>query len=42
MVSFHIFYMASNRALRGFMEKIEPFLIEAIRPNMVLSSLVLW
>lgn len=33
MVSFHIFYMASNRALRGFMEKIEPFPIEAILPQ---------
>jgi flavorubredoxin len=33
MVSFHIFYMASNRALRGFIEKIEPFPIEAILPQ---------
>jgi flavorubredoxin len=33
MVSFHIFYMASNRALRGFVAKVEPFPIEAILPQ---------
>jgi flavorubredoxin len=33
MVPFHIFYMASNRALRGFVEKIEPFPIRAILPQ---------
>ncbi len=33
MVPFHVFYMASNRALRGFCEKIAPFPIEAILPQ---------
>lgn len=33
MVPFHIFYMASNRALRGFIDKIEPFPISAILPQ---------
>lgn len=33
MVPFHVFYMASNRALRGFVEKVEPFPIKAILPQ---------
>lgn len=33
MVPFHIFYMASNRALRGFIEKVEPFPITSILPQ---------
>lgn len=33
MVPFHVFYMASNRALRGFVDKIRPFPIEAILPQ---------
>lgn len=33
MVPFHVFYMASNRALRGFVNKIEPFPIKAILPQ---------
>ncbi len=33
MIPFHIFYMASNRALRGFVEKVEPFPIDAILPQ---------
>lgn len=33
MVPFHVFYMASNRALRGFLDKIDPFPIEAILPQ---------
>lgn len=33
MVPFHVFYMASNRALRGFIEKVEPFPIKAILPQ---------
>lgn len=33
MVPFHIFYMASNRALRGFIDKIAPFPIEGILPQ---------
>ncbi len=33
MVPFHVFYMASNRALRGFIDKIQPFPIKAILPQ---------
>lgn len=33
MVPFHVFYMASNRAMQGFIHKIEPFPIEAILPQ---------
>jgi flavorubredoxin len=33
MVPFHIFYMASNRALSGFIDKIQPFPISAILPQ---------
>lgn len=33
MVPFHVFYMASNRAMRGFIDKIDPFPIEAICPQ---------
>lgn len=33
MVPFHVFYMASNRAMRGFIDKIEPFPITAILPQ---------
>lgn len=33
MVPFHVFYMASNRAMRGFLDKIEPFPIKAILPQ---------
>ena len=33
MIPFHIFYMASNKALRGFLKKIEPFEIEALCPQ---------
>ncbi len=33
MVPFHVFYMASNRAMRGFLQKIEPFPITAILPQ---------
>lgn len=33
MVPFHVFYMASNRALRGFCQKIAPFPIRAILPQ---------
>lgn len=33
MVPFHIFYMASQRALHGFINKIEPFPISAICPQ---------
>ena len=33
MVPFHVFYMANNRALRGFCEKIAPFPISAILPQ---------
>jgi flavorubredoxin len=33
MVPFHIFYMASNRALRGFIDKVEPFALNAICPQ---------
>lgn len=33
MIPFHIFYMASNRALKGFLKKIEPFPITAICPQ---------
>lgn len=33
MVPFHIFYMANNRALRGFCDKMAPFPIQAILPQ---------
>ncbi len=33
MVPFHVFYMASNRALAGFVEKMRPFPIQAILPQ---------
>lgn len=33
MVPFHAFYMASNRALRGFVEKVEKFPITALLPQ---------
>jgi len=33
MVPFHVFYMASNRAMQGFLHKIEPYPIEAILPQ---------
>lgn len=33
MVPFHVFYMASNRALRGFIDKISPFPVRAILPQ---------
>lgn len=33
MVPFHVFYMASNRAMRGFLHKIDPFPITAILPQ---------
>lgn len=33
MVPFHVFYMANNRALRGFCDKVAPFPIEAILPQ---------
>jgi flavorubredoxin len=33
MVPFHVFYMASNRAMRGFIDKIDPFPIDAILPQ---------
>jgi flavorubredoxin len=33
MVPFHVFYMASNRALRGFLAKIDPFPVTAILPQ---------
>lgn len=33
MIPFHIFYMASQRALRGFIDKIRPFPIQAIAPQ---------
>jgi flavorubredoxin len=33
MVPFHIFYMASQRALQGFIKKIEPFPVSAICPQ---------
>jgi flavorubredoxin len=33
MVPFHVFYMASNRAMRGFLDKIDPFPISAILPQ---------
>ncbi len=33
MVPFHIFYMASQRALAGFVNTIDPFPIEAILPQ---------
>ncbi len=33
MLPFHVFYMASNKALKGFLKKIEPFPITAICPQ---------
>ncbi len=33
MVPFHVFYMASNRAIRGFTDKIAPFPITAMLPQ---------
>lgn len=33
MVPFHVFYMASSRALKGFCDKIAPFPINAILPQ---------
>jgi len=33
MVPFHVFYMASGRALRGFTDKVAPFPITAILPQ---------
>ena len=33
MIPFHIFYMASNRALKGYLKKIEPFPITALCPQ---------
>lgn len=33
MVPFHVFYMANNRALRGFCDKVTPFPIQAILPQ---------
>lgn len=33
MLPFHMFYMASNHALRGFIDKVEPFPITAILPQ---------
>jgi len=33
MVPFHVFYMANNRALRGFVEKMRPFPIKALLPQ---------
>ncbi len=33
MVPFHVFYMASNRALRGFIDKVRPFPITALVPQ---------
>lgn len=33
MVPFHVFYMASNRALRGFTDKLRHFPIQAILPQ---------
>lgn len=33
MVPFHVFYMASNRAMRGYLHKIAPFPVEAILPQ---------
>ncbi|MEQ1506242.1 MAG: MBL fold metallo-hydrolase [Myxococcota bacterium] len=33
MVPFHVFYMANNRALRGFVDKVEPFPIDAMLPQ---------
>lgn len=33
MVPFHVFYMASNRAMRGFLDKVEPFPITALLPQ---------
>lgn len=33
MVPFHVFYMASNRAMRGFLDKVAPFPIRAVLPQ---------
>ncbi|HHQ49291.1 MAG TPA: MBL fold metallo-hydrolase, partial [Acidobacteria bacterium] len=33
MIPFHVFYMASNKALNGFLKKLEPFPISAICPQ---------
>lgn len=33
MVPFHVFYMANNRAMRGFLDKIGPFPITAVLPQ---------
>jgi flavorubredoxin len=33
MVPFHVFYMASNRAMQGFLKKISPFPVQAILPQ---------
>ncbi len=33
MLPFHVFYMASRKALRGFLRKIEPFPVSAICPQ---------
>jgi flavorubredoxin len=33
MVPFHVFYMANNRALRGFIQKIDPFPITNLLPQ---------
>jgi flavorubredoxin len=33
MLPFHVFYMASNRALRGYIQKIRPFPIRAMLPQ---------
>lgn len=33
MVPFHVFYMASNRAMRGFLDKIAPFPVKALLPQ---------
>ena len=33
MVPFHVFYMANNRALKGFVDKMRPFPIKAILPQ---------
>jgi len=33
MVPFHVFYMASQRALQGYIDKIRPFPLSAILPQ---------
>lgn len=30
---FHVFYMASNRAIRGYIDKIAPFPVKGILPQ---------